>query len=106
MTLSKKDQITYLSSDEFLHKYFLKIDFDESAALPAELIPQNGIFYSICGCCRGSRAGDFGGGEIGVCKKSPTKLLGFFNSINLEIRQVKSQHQLHVSRHSYIQYQL
>ncbi|MEY3792279.1 MAG: hypothetical protein RLZ31_560, partial [Pseudomonadota bacterium] len=26
--------------------------------------------YSICGGCRGLRAGDFGSGGIGVCKKS------------------------------------
>ena len=32
MTASKKDQIAYWSSDEFLHKYFLKIEFDEPYA--------------------------------------------------------------------------
>ena len=32
MTISKKDQIAYWSSDEFLHKYFLKIEFDEPYA--------------------------------------------------------------------------
>jgi len=35
---------------------------EESAALPAELIPQKVIFYSICAGYRGARAGVFGRG--------------------------------------------
>ena len=32
MSISKEDQIAYWLSDEFLHKYFLKIEFDEPYA--------------------------------------------------------------------------
>ena len=42
-------------------------NYCESAALPAELIPQERIFYSICVVFRGGRSGDFGRGGIGVC---------------------------------------
>ena len=42
-------------------------NYCESAALPAELIPQKRTFYSNCLGCRGSRAGVFVSGGIGVC---------------------------------------
>ena len=39
----------------------------ESAALPAELIPQKVIFYSNCGRCRGFGSFKISRGGIGVC---------------------------------------
>ena len=42
-------------------------NYCESAALPAELIPQKVIFYSNCGLDRRFKAGDFARGGIGVC---------------------------------------
>jgi hypothetical protein len=38
----------------------------------AELIPQKITFYSICELGRRFKAGDFGGGEKGVCQKTPS----------------------------------
>ena len=53
---------------------FLRI---QSAALPAELIPQKVIFYSNCGGCRWGRSGDFASGGIGVCYGSVKTFDGY-----------------------------
>ena len=77
LTVREREVIIMLARGASNKEIARSLDLVESAALPAELIPQKVIFYSICLGCRGGRSGDFGRGGIGVCYRSVKTFDGY-----------------------------